>query len=90
MESQNPYRVVEKERDSPKLNVWCGLMHNQIIGLFIFTESTIIADNYLDMLKHYVVLQLEEFQPWVVFQQGGAPLHWGLMVHDFLNETFPN
>ena len=34
--SQNPYEVVEKERDSLKLNVWCGLMHNQIIGPFIF------------------------------------------------------
>ena len=53
--SQNPYEVLEKERDNPKLNVWCGLMHNQIIGLFIFDESTIIADIYLDMLKHYVV-----------------------------------
>ena len=40
-ESQNPYEVVEKERNSPKLNVWYGLMHNQIIGSFIFAESTI-------------------------------------------------
>ena len=42
-------------------------MHNQVIGLFIFAESSITADIYLDMLKHYVVPQLEEFQPWVVF-----------------------
>lgn len=24
------------QRDSPKINVWCGLMHNHIIGSFIF------------------------------------------------------
>ena len=42
------------------------------------------------MLKHYVVPQLEEFQPRVVFQQDRAPPHWGLIVRDFLNETFPN
>ena len=65
-------------------------MHNQIIGPFIFAESTITANIYLDMLKHYVVPQLEEFQPRVVFQQDGAPPHWGLIVRDFLNETFPN
>jgi len=82
--------VVEKERDSPKINVWCGLMHNQIIGPSIFAESTITANIYVNMLKHYVVPQLEEFQPRVVFQQDGAPPHWGLIVCDFLNETFPN
>ena len=65
-------------------------MHSQIIGPFIFVESTITANIYLDMLKHYVVPQLEEFQPRVVFQQDGAPPHWGLIVRDFLNETFPN
>ena len=88
--SQNPCEVLERERGSPKINVWCGLMHNQIIGPFIFAESTITANIYLDMLKHYVVPQLEEFQPRVVFQLDGAPPHWGLIVRDFLNETFPN
>ena len=42
------------------------------------------------MLKHFVVPQLEEFQLWLVFQQDGAPPHWGLIVRDFLNKTFPN
>ena len=65
-------------------------MHNQIIGPFIFAESTVRADIYLDMLRHCVALQLEKFQPWVVFQQDGAPPYWGLMGRDFLNETFPN
>ena len=82
--SENPCEVVEKEKDSPKINVWCGLMHNQIIGPFIFAESTITANIYLDMLKNYVAPRLEEFQ------QDGAPPHWGLIVRDFLNETFPN
>ena len=55
--SANPREVVEKERDSPKINVWYGLMYNQIIGSFIFAESTNTANIYLDMLKHYVVPQ---------------------------------
>ena len=78
-----------RKRDSPKVNVWCGLMHNQIIGPFIFAESTITANIYLDMLKYYVVPQLEEFQPWVVFQQDGALPYWGLIVREFLNGRVP-
>ena len=54
--SENPCEVVEKERDISKINVWCGLMHNQIIGPFVFAESTITANIYLDMLKYYVFL----------------------------------
>ena len=61
------------KKDSLKVNVWCGLVHNQIIGPFIFAKSTITANIYLDVLKHYVVPQLEEFHPWVVLQQNGAP-----------------
>ena len=88
--SQNSYEVVKKERDSSKLNVWQGLMHNQIIGPFIFAESTITVDIYLEMLKHYIVLLLVEFQPWVMFQQDCTTPQWNLMICYFLNETFPN
>jgi len=41
-------------------------------------------------LELYVLSQLEEFQPWIIFQQGGAPPHWGLHVRRFLEAAFPN
>ena len=65
-------------------------MHDRVIGPFFFAEPTISAIVYLDMLEHYSVPQLEEFQPRVVFQQDGAPPHWGLVVRNFLDATFPN
>jgi hypothetical protein len=34
--------------------------------------------------------QLEEFQPWAVLRQDGAPPNWGLLVRQFLDATFPN
>ena len=40
--------------------------------------------------KLYVAPQLEEFQSWIIFQQDGAPPHWGSDVHRFLDVTFPN
>ena len=42
------------------------------------------------MLELYVVPQLEEFQPWIIFQQDGAPPHWGSQVRRFLDAAFPN
>ena len=42
------------------------------------------------MLELYVAPQLEEFQPWIIFQQDGAPLHWGSHVRRFLDAKFPN
>jgi hypothetical protein len=65
-------------------------MRNRIISPFFFTENTITANIYLDMLMNFAVPQLEDLQPHVIFQQDGAPPHWGLCVRDFLNEQFPD
>ena len=73
-----------------KLNVWCGIMHEKIIGPFFFAEKSIAAQIYLDVLTEYVSPQLEQYQPQVIFQQDGAPPHRGLEVRQFLNETFPD
>lgn len=49
--SENPHAVFDTIRDSPKLNTWCGLMHNKFIGPFLFSGMTITANTYLDMLQ---------------------------------------
>ena len=59
-----------------------------VIGPFFFHERTITADVYLDLLTEYVAPQLIDSQPTIILQQDGAPLHWGLRVRQFLNETF--
>jgi hypothetical protein len=41
------------------------------------------------MLELYVAPQLEEFQPWIIFQQDGAPPHWGSDVRRFLDGPTP-
>ena len=41
-------------------------------------------------MTEYVSPQLEQYQPQFIFQQDGAPPHWGLKVCQFLNETFPD
>ena len=43
------------------------------------------------MLEQYFLPQLNRHQKSsMIFQQDGAPPHWGLQVRTFLNKTFPN
>ncbi|KFM71424.1 hypothetical protein X975_15209, partial [Stegodyphus mimosarum] len=86
--SGNPHEYHEAQRDSPKVNVWCGLMYDRVIGPFFFTEKTVSSVVYLDILENFVFPQLEELQPHVVLQQDGTPPHWGTIVRSSLNDHF--
>lgn len=88
--SQRPHFVREHVRDSPKVNVWCCIAYDTLIGPFFFHEQTVTGNVYLDMLENYAYPQLEAFQPNVIFQQDGAPPHWTLFVRESLDETFPD
>jgi hypothetical protein len=43
------------ERGSPKMNMWVGLMHDKLIGLFFFLEKTVTGHSYLDILELYAL-----------------------------------
>ena len=83
--SEHPNVTKELQQDSPKVNVWCGIMVNQIIGPFLIIEISISADVYRDCLTIYVAPQLDDLQSTIIFQQDGAPPHLGLNVCEFLN-----
>ena len=62
--SHNPHETYKLKRDFPKLNVWCGIMHDNIIGPFFFAEKSIAAQIYLDLLTecgHHSVNSMELF-----------------------------
>jgi hypothetical protein len=88
--SENPHSVREHVSDSKKVNVWCGMMKDRIIGPFFFIEPTLTGNIYLDMLEQFAVPQLLHQQPNVIFRQDGLPPYWGLGVGDFLDRTFPH
>lgn len=90
--SQKPQEIVQYQRDSPKVNVWCGLMNDRIVGPFIFAEKTITGDIYYDMLELYVFPQLDDIEAekgLVIFQQDGAPPHYKQSVRSALDARFP-
>ena len=88
MGSEHPHKTEELCRDSPKVNMWCGITFERTIGPFFFNEATITADVYHDLLTEYLEPQLNDLQPTVIFQQDIAPPHWGRHVRQFLNQKF--
>lgn len=90
--SEKPCEIVQYQRDSPKVNVWCGLMHDRVVGPFIFAENTINGDIYCDMLELYVFPQLDDIEAekgLLSFQQDGAPPHYSNRVRTALDARFP-
>ena len=47
----------------------------------------LLQENYVEYKQ---TPQLAQFQPWITFQQDGAPPHWGSDVRRFLDAAFPN
>ena len=86
---EKPRVVREVERASPKVNVWCGLFIDRIIGPYFFDEETVNQTNFNRLLHDKVIPELEDRQPDVHFQLDGAPPHWGLRVRETLHTAFP-
>jgi hypothetical protein len=87
--TENPHACLEHERDSPKVNVFCAISIQKVYGPFFFVEDTVNANRYLDMVQQWLMPQLQEDSDSFVFQQDGAPPHYGLAVREYLNEDLP-
>ena len=72
---ENPQITRELNHGTPKINVWCGLMQDRVIGSVFFYEKSITGTIYY-MLNSNYFLQVEDLQPTVMFQHDGAPPHW--------------
>ena len=80
-------------RDSPKLYVWCWLMHNHIFGPFVFAGGEKKKSNiFLDMLKLFLFPQLDDLPNAgnIYLQMAGASPHYSDLVREALDEKFPN
>jgi hypothetical protein len=90
--SKKPYITHKFVHDSPKLNVWCGLMRNCIFGPFVLAEKTINCTIFLDMLELFLFPQLDDLPNAgnMYLQVDGAPPHYTDLVRAALDEKFPN
>ncbi|KAJ4442050.1 hypothetical protein ANN_11916 [Periplaneta americana] len=84
--TQKPHRIIEHERDSSKVNVFCALSQRKLYGPFFFIEATVTGHSYLDMLEQWLMPQLrQDFDDNFIFQQDGAPPHFHNAVRAYLN-----
>jgi len=71
---RKPVGFLQVERASPKkVNVWCRLFNDKVIGPFFINEATIKQDNFLDVLLQFAFPEVRDRQPLVIFQLDGTP-----------------
>jgi hypothetical protein len=77
---EQPYEIYQHVQDSPKVNVWCGIMHDCVLGTLFVAACIITANVYLDMIQWFVLAQSDGNEQGdkgkMLFQQGGAPHHF--------------
>ncbi|GBM33865.1 hypothetical protein AVEN_175696-1 [Araneus ventricosus] len=62
-------RFTGSERNSLKINLWCSLLHDTVIGYFSFAETFVTANIYLHTLQICAISQMQHLQLTVIFQQ---------------------
>lgn len=91
---ENPHATVESNfQQRFSVNVWCGMIDNQLIGPYIL-EHRVTGGNYLKFLNNEFIAVLENFplakRTEMYFQHDGAPIHFTNEVKQFLDEKFPD
>ena len=88
---EKPTIVNEYEDNTAKINVWCAMSSDCIIGPYFFDEN-VCSQNYVHMLDTFFwpIIQRKRQASKIFFQQDGAPAHYSLMARNWLNERLPN
>lgn len=92
-DTENPHWMREHHSQYPqKVNVWAGILCNQIIGPF-FIDGNLTADKYIDLLNNSIIPAIRNVAGGTLdnvwFQQDGAQVHFALVVRNLLNTYFP-
>lgn len=89
---QNPnFTIDAKDQYSFKVNAWCGILNNRIVGPYFFRQ-TLNSERYLNFLETEISSFLddlplrERFR--LFFQQDGASIHSTNAVREWLNNEF--
>lgn len=92
--AENPEFIINAKRQySQKINVWCGILNDRIIGPFFF-ERNLNANGFLNFLGNEFQNALDDLPLQnllnLKFQLDGSPIHNAFLVREWLNEHFEN
>lgn len=89
---ENPHKkVVKNFQHRFSVNVWCGIIGDQLIGPHIF-EDRLNGDAYAKFLTDQLPLLLDvplATRQQLIFQHDGAPPHYSGQVRQHLDQVFP-
>ena len=89
--TENPHGMVQHERASPEINVFCAMSTRKVCGPLFFREDTATETSYMEMLQTWLFPRLQEDEPEnFITQQDGAPPHFRLDVRRWLNDVLPH
>ena len=75
------------------VNVWCGVIGDQLTGLYIFLQC-LTGDIYANFLQDELPALLEnvslQTRQQMYYQHDGAPPHFIQVIRQYLNHKFPN
>jgi hypothetical protein len=75
------------------INVWCGVIGDQLIGPYIFPHC-LTGNIYVNILQDELPALLEKVslqtRRQMYYQHDGSPSHFSQVVRQYLNHKFPN
>ncbi|EZA49709.1 hypothetical protein X777_12223, partial [Ooceraea biroi] len=91
---ENPHAIrVSSFQYRWSVNVWAGIIGNEIIGPFFFPPR-LNGQIYSDFLENHLSILLENIplllRTQMIFQQDGAPAHFSRQAREILNARFPD
>ena len=88
--TEKPTEVYEYQDNTPKVNVWCAMSSNCIIGPYFFDDN-VNGANYTKMLDSFFwpAIQKKRIASKIIFQQDGAPAHFSLRAREWLHRHLP-
>ena len=65
--TENPHEILEHQRDSPKVTMFCAMSKKAVYGPFFFEGATVNDETYLDTLEKWLMdnLSVEEFADFI-------------------------
>ncbi|GFU24301.1 DUF4817 domain-containing protein [Nephila pilipes] len=81
-----PLSVLEDQRDSRKVNVFCAMSAYNCTVLFFFIKRRVAANVYIDILEQWLMPHLNTESTDCSLQQDGVLRHRSMEARTFLNQ----
>lgn len=91
---ENPHWMLQRDQQHRwKVNVWCGIIGDQIIGPHFF-ETSLNSISYSKFIEQDLPILLEEVplkkRMVMWFQQDGCPAHYSIRARNVIKHMFSN